>query len=287
MYPDAQDELAPFVDELLLERPYRRVRRIGRGGMSAVYAVRHQRLLKDFALKFPLPYYAAQASFVDRARVEAQALGRLRHPNVVEVVDFWVGPRAPCIVLELLHGRSLAEELALRSFVPAGEALRLACDALSALSEAHALGLVHRDLKPENLFLHERGELLPTLKVLDFGLARVLPDASPLAPRALEVATTTGARVGSPRFMSPEAWSGERVGPRADVYSLAAILSLMLTGRHPSRPGEPGGELPSRVAPQPLPRGLDEILARALSERAEDRPDATELRSELRSVVSF
>jgi len=269
-------------EPLLEGRPYRLVELIGRGGMGSVYVVEHRRLQKRFALKVPHRFYARPA-FADRMRVEAQAIARLSHPNVVQVIDFWTAADHPCIVLELLTGRTLAQELAERRQLPAHEAVELALQALSALSAAHALGIVHRDIKPENLYLHQATEGQRVLKVLDFGLARILPDAVATAPAPPSVPTKTGTRMGSPAFMSPEALRGERVGPAADLYSLGLVLYALLVGHGPFDRG-PHAEAPSRHVAG-IPRALDEAVLRAIQAAPEHRfADAAEFRAALLSI---
>jgi serine/threonine protein kinase len=270
-------------EPLLEGTPYRLVELIGRGGMSQVYVVEHQRLQKRFALKVPHRFYARPA-FADRIRLEAQAIARLSHPNVVEVIDFWTAGHHPCIVLELLTGGTVAQELAERRVLPAHEAVDLALQTLSALAAAHALGIVHRDIKPENLYLHRAREGQRVLKVLDFGLARILPEADAAAPAPPSVPTKTGARLGSPAFMSPEALRGERVGPTADLYSLGLVLYTLLVGHGPFDRG-PASEPPSRHVPG-IPSALDDVVLRAIQAAPDHRfLDASEFREALKSIA--
>jgi serine/threonine-protein kinase len=278
------DPLADSPEPLLEGRPYRLIELIGRGGMGSVYVVEHRGLLKRFALKVPHKFYARRA-FADRVRVEAQAIARLRHPNVVDVIDFWIADGHPCIIFELLKGRTLAKEIAERGSLPVGEAVDVTIQTLSALSAAHALGIVHRDIKPENLYLHNGRERRRILKVLDFGLARILPNALESAPAPPMFPTKTGASVGSPAYMSPEAARGERVGPAADIYSLGLVLYAMLVGHGPFDRG-PMADPPSRYTAG-IPGGLDAIVMRAIKEAPEARfASAGEFRDALEQVRS-
>jgi serine/threonine protein kinase len=257
--------------------------------MSSVYLLEHGVLLKRFVLKVLHPFYARRRDLVERARIEAQAIAQLRHPHVVEVFDFWFGEgETPCIVLELLEGRTLAKELDRVGRLPPLEAIALSRQALSALDAAHRIGIVHRDVKPENLFLHAPPARGTTLKVLDFGLARVLPDATAaLAPAPLAVPTATGMVIGTLRYMSPEASRGERVGPPADIFSLGMVLYTMLTGRTPFTPEVARAEPPSRVIDLRGLAELDDVVLRALAPVPEDRfPSAAEFRRELKRVVA-
>jgi serine/threonine protein kinase len=265
------------VEDLVAGQPYRVLRRLGGGGMSTVYVVEHEVLLKHFALKVLHPFRAKDPALVDRVRVEAQAIAQLHHPNVVDVIDFFVAhDGSPCLVLELLEGNTLSEVLSRTGRLLAGEAAEIACQALSGLHAAHRIGIVHRDVKPENLFLHYPPGFPRLLKVLDFGLARVLPNAAPSAPAPPVVPTNTGAVVGSFRFMSPEAGRGERVGPAADVYSLGAVLYLMLTGRDAASGRTVRALPPSSVAPLSAAPGLDAVVLRAVEPDPSHRYESAE-----------
>jgi eukaryotic-like serine/threonine-protein kinase len=232
--PQPSDLLANSVEAALAGKQYRVVESIGRGGMGEVYLVAHTVLKKRFALKVIHPRYAHDARFVDRMRIEAQATARLHHKNIVDVVDFWVSADGrPCMVMELLRGATVAHELMVRGAFPIAEAVDYTVQLLLALSAAHALGVVHRDIKPENLFLHRIQDRAPVLKVLDFGVARVLPQASERAPQPLNQPTATGKVLGTPRFASPEGLRGEKVDARADVFSAGLMLYVMLTRRGP------------------------------------------------------
>ncbi len=253
---------------LLGHTPYRVVGFLGAGGMGAVWSIEHGFLKKRFALKVLHPHLAA---FADRMRVEAETMGRLNHPNVVRVVDFWIlTDGRPCIVMDLLHGRTLWDELVERKRLPVSEAVGLASQVLSALVATHALGVVHRDLKPENVFLHEARGYGRVAKVLDFGIARVLPSAHAGAPTPADHRTITGTMVGSPRFMSPEAWGGAKLDARSDVYSVGVLLYVMLAGCGPLDAGH--------ATPPPLSafpdHGISAELDAAVVRSIQEDPDA-------------
>jgi len=262
---------AENVEELLAKTEYRAIRRLGGGRTADVYEVRHQILGRRFVLKVLRSHLASDHRFADRLRFEAQAAARIHHKNVVEIVDLWISARGnPCVVMELLEGRTIDEELAVADRLRPTEAVELTKQALAGLGAAHALGVVHRDITPENLFLHEVAGFPRTLKILDFGLARVLPTASFRAPDPLAVPTKTGAVLGSPRFMSPEAARGERVDHRADLYSLGVVLYVMLTGQGPhdvpaAHPAPPSWLAGSGLVP------LDAIALRAIADRVDAR----------------
>jgi len=193
---------------------------------------------------------------------------------------------APFIVMELLCGVTLAERLK-QGPVRVRDALVFARAMLSALAAAHALGIVHRDIKPHNLFLHECEEGKTCLKVLDFGVARVLPDAPPAAPIPLNLPTQTGMLLGTPRFVSPEAAAGCPVDTRGDLYAVGLVLYTLVAGRgpfdhvrtmsevlnaHTSMAPEP----PSRYAREALPEGFDSLVLKALSKRPKHRYQSAE-----------
>jgi serine/threonine-protein kinase len=246
---------------------YRAVSRIATGAMGEVFVVEHRSLGTHFAAKLLHSRLCSDVALVERVRVEAECLGALRHANVVSVVDFsHTTDGCPFIVMEYLRGRTLEGELAERGALEPSEALELVTQLLSALDAAHRLGIVHRDLKPSNLFLCDAEASPARLKVLDFGVARVLPDASADGPRPLARSTATGTVIGSPFYLSPEGALGERVDGRADLYATALILYLMLAGRGPfDAAQQEGAVLPPQVYRDPPPpstwaRHLDERL---------------------------
>jgi serine/threonine-protein kinase len=162
------------------------------------------------------------------------------------------------------------------------EAIRYARETLAALSAAHELGIVHRDIKPQNLMLHELPDGSKHIKVLDFGLARVIPGISLRAPQPLNVPTDTGVVFGTPRFVSPEAALGQHVDHRADIYGVGLVLYVMLARRGPFDHAsghvavmtahlteEP--EPPSKYSPVPVPLELDAIVLKALDKDKDAR----------------
>jgi serine/threonine protein kinase len=251
--------------------------------MGDLFVVEHRELGRTFVAKVLQKEFRDDAVLLDRFRLEAQALGRLEHPHIVSVVNFGTtNDGRPYILLEHLTGRSLAAELKERGRLPVREALHFTGQILSALKAAHAIGVVHRDIKPPNLFLCDAADGARVLKVLDFGVARVLPEAPEGAPMPLSVPTGTGAVIGTPRFVSPEGASGRRVDERADIYGVALVLYAMLAGRGPfdhlrgrkkllnaHEREEP--EPPSSYAEDPIPTELDRAVLKALAKNPEER----------------
>jgi len=277
--------------------PYRLIRPLGEGGMGAVFLVEHVELGRECVAKVLHARFAGDAHLIDRMRIEAQSLGRLHHPNVVQITGFGTTHDGrPFLVMEWLQGRPLSDELEVRGQIPPKEALPLAVQLLSGLSAAHAIGLVHRDIKPDNLFLCDEPTGGCTLKVLDFGVARVLPNAPEGAPDPLVIPTGTGMVVGTPRYVSPEGATGKRVDARADIYAAALVLYNMLAGRGPfdhlhgdallAAHAFQNAEPPSRYARTRIPESLDAAIQKALSKSPEHRfQSALEFKSELERII--
>ena len=263
--------------------PYRLIRRLARGGMGQVYLIEHRELGRECVAKLVHERLASEQQLLERIRIEAESLGTLNHPNIVSVNNFGTTKDGrPFIVMEYLRGRDLARTLASGRSFSVTESIELVLQACSALSAAHSIGIVHRDIKPENLFLHEESDGSTVLKILDFGVARIIPGVSPHTPTPLPQPTATGVIVGTLRYASPEGASGQRVDYRADIYSLGLVLYRLFTGRSPygdhlSDTGIITATLteapaaPSSVATQYIPSELDEIVLKALQKSPEER----------------
>jgi eukaryotic-like serine/threonine-protein kinase len=194
---------------------------IGAGGMATVYAGHDRVLDRPVAIKLLGRYQQADA----RARLvrEARAAARLHHPNVVAVHDTGEHDGQPFIVMELVQGRSLAEELRERGRLDIEEAVGIALGVLDGLAVAHAAGIVHRDVKPGNVLLPDGGGV----KLTDFGIAKAVEDAT-------GGLTATGTVLGTPNYLAPELISGAATaGPSSDVYGVGCVLYELLTGRPP------------------------------------------------------
>jgi serine/threonine-protein kinase len=262
--------------------PYRTLRRIGAGGMGEVFLVEHRRTSRELVAKLIHEKLATDPRFVERLRIEAEALGQLDHPNLVKVVGFDKTQNGRSfIVMESLRGRTLSKELASAEGISVLDALTYACQVLSALGAAHELGLVHRDIKPDNLFVCSDASGVRSVKLLDFGVARVTPAATAIVPLPAALATEVGAVLGTPRFASPEGATGGSIDARADLYATGLVLYLMLAGRGPFDDEQGAGRLlsaharrapdpPSRFAKTPIPPELDRAVLKAL----EKDPDA-------------
>jgi serine/threonine-protein kinase len=252
--------------------------------MGLVVEAEHLALGHLVVVKLLHQALADRADFVDRMRIEAQALARLRHPNLVAVTDFSVTPTGiPFLVMERLAGDTLAEERARRGSLPVEEAIDIARQTLAGLSAAHEAGIVHRDIKAANLFLCDGPPGRRTVKVLDFGIAKILTSAPPgLAPQPLRYPTAEGVTVGTPRCLSPEQARGGQVDARTDVYAVGVLLYSLLVGAGPFDHLRNPVELlhahvsitpvaPSQRATQRISPEVDAAVMRALAKRPEDR----------------
>ncbi len=281
--------------DLLAGTPYRTIGPLGQGGMGEVVEAEHRGLRKRVVVKLLHPQYASEPRFVDRMRVEAQALAAVSSPHVVSVSDMGqtAGGRA-YLVMELLHGQTLGDELRNRGgTLPTAEAIGIMRQVLAGLAAAHHLGIIHRDVKPGNVFVCAApNEGARIVKVLDFGIAKVLRrDNSPTAVPAPQYATEEGALVGSPRTISPEQARCQKVDERSDIYAAGLMLYTLIVGDGPfahatdmlellnAHIGEVPA-LPSRAAKQPVPAELDRAIMKALAKRPDDRFQTAEAFSE-------
>ena len=209
---------------------YRIVSRLGAGGMGEVFLAEDIRLNRKVALKVLLPEVAQDTERLARFVQEARAASALSHPNVAHIYEIGDWGGSHFLAMEYVEGETLEARLT-SDPVPFGEILAIALQAADALDAAHARGIVHRDIKPANLIIDTRGHV----KVLDFGLAKILP--RPSAGAASQIATqflTSGGLVlGTVSYMSPEQALGRDVDHRTDLFSLGVVLYRMASGRLP------------------------------------------------------
>jgi eukaryotic-like serine/threonine-protein kinase len=219
---------------------------LGRGGMGVVYKARHLRLGRPVALKMLSRQGETDPEYLARFRIEAEAVARLQHPNIVQIYDIGEVQGEPYLALELLEGGSLADRTRQAPHSPA-EAARLTETLARAVHYAHGLGIIHRDLKPTNVLLTASG----TLKISDFGLAKRLD----VAPGAAPTVTQTGGFIGTPGYLAPEQSEARSspVGPATDVFSLGVILYELLTGRPPFLGATPLESILLTVNAEPMP----------------------------------
>jgi eukaryotic-like serine/threonine-protein kinase len=285
--------LAPLKGSRTLNGRYRLDRRLGRGGMGAVYAALDEALDRHVAVKVIRDDLSVSEDLNERFRREARAAAGLAHAHVVRVYDFGVDRDGRVfLVMELLEGETLRQRLGAGQPLSGPEALHVLRGVCTGVSAAHRMGLVHRDLKPENIFLewHESG-VVP--KVLDFGLAKAFGTRWTVERTH---GTSAGLLVGTLDYMAPEQAAGDLVNPGWDTWALTVIAYEMLTLRHPFRRsvafGAEGMETDALVsAAEPAPRALPDATAaffqRALSsERTVRPPDALALLHDLEAAIA-
>ena len=249
---------------------------IGQGGFGAVYRAQHSATGDLVAIKVLRTDVQGAQDVVARFRQEAKQTSKLKHPNTVRVFDFGqMDDGNLFLAMEFLEGRTLSELLRKESPLQPERLVHIAVQVLKALSEAHAKGLVHRDLKPDNIFLQTVHGEPDFVKVLDFGIAK-----SVSGDTAADM-TSTGAIIGTPRYMSPEQAEGQGVDLRTDLYSLAIILHEGLAGTTPFLAESPLSMLLRRVQEEPprvheelavaTPTGVCDAVLRALGREAAGR----------------
>ncbi|MBI3697184.1 MAG: protein kinase, partial [Acidobacteria bacterium] len=207
---------------------YRVLEKIGAGGMGEVYRAWDEHLARDVAIKVLRAGTLADEAARRRFRTEAQALSKLNHPSIETVHDFDTQEGVDFLVMEFVPGVSLDERLAAES-LPQKEITRLGTQLAEALAAAHEQGVVHRDLKPGNLRVTPDGRL----KVLDFGLAKLLQPETQMAPT--KSVTETRAMAGTLPYMPPEQLRAEKVDARSDIWAAGAVLYEMASGQRPFR----------------------------------------------------
>ena len=253
------------------------LRKLGQGGMGAVWLARHQTLEKDVAVKVLPPGFGTDKEALGRFLREARSAARLEHPNVVQVLDAGSEDGIHFIVMQLVDGTDLDKLLKKKGRFPVADSLAIAKRVALALGAAHDLGLVHRDIKPANIMLTKAGRIMVT----DFGLARDVAGSSSI--------TNSQEAIGTPQYIAPEQARGEKVDGRSDLYSLGGTLYTLLTGKSPFT-----GKSPMSIAlkhaspdekPKPirehvpdLPPEVDALVAKLMAKKPADRyQDSKEL----------
>jgi len=267
---------------------YRLGEQLGQGGMGVVYAAVQESLARPVALKVLQPVLAQNADSLLRFKAEAERAGRLAHPHIVQILDFGHEPSTSAwIAMELLRGESLGARID-RGGISEAEVVRIARETLSALEAAHGANLVHRDLKPDNIFLADVPGIGTSVKVLDFGIAKLLDGD------AASKLTATGMLIGTPLYMAPEQARGDDIDQRADLYALGAVLYETLTGRPPFIGKNYHALLFSVLSETPKPiatyrpdisPALAQVIARAMAKLPSERwQSAHEMAEALRAV---
>ena len=257
----------------LLDNRYEILEVIGTGGMAVVYKARCHRLNRLVAVKILKDEYFMDEEFRRRFHHEGEAVAMLSHPNIVQVYDVSCTDNADYIVMELIDGITLKQYMGMKGTLNWKETLHFSMQIAKALEHAHGRSIVHRDIKPHNIMVLKNG----SVKVTDFGIARVMSKSNTLTKEAL----------GSVHYISPEQAKGGWVDNRSDIYSLGVVMYEMMTGRPPYDGESPvaiaiqhingGAVMPSILNPN-IPNGLEQIIMRAMALEANGRyPSATEL----------
>ncbi|WP_426756958.1 serine/threonine-protein kinase [Myxococcus sp. Y35] len=255
---------------------------LGEGSMGRVFQARHTRLGRQVALKVLRSEHAKDRGFVQRFFQEARTVNQINHEHIVEIFDFVdesaVGGPVYC-VMELLRGQSLSS-LAQEEKLTLARIQRFVVQVCAALGAAHQVGVVHRDVKPDNLFVIHRGGQPDFVKVLDFGVAKLL------TAEGGTTGTVDGTIIGTPAYMAPEQAAGLPVDARSDIYAVGNILYELITGKPPFQAAafghlvvqiitQPPPPLPTHLpSGEPVPPQLAELVMRCLSKEPEARPQS-------------
>jgi serine/threonine-protein kinase len=269
----------------IIDRKYRVERVLGAGGMGIVVAAQHLALAKPVALKFLSGDRHENADAVARLNREARALARITSAHVAQILDVGACENGePYLVMEYLHGTDLANLLKREKRLSIETATDYIIQACEGVAEAHAIGIVHRDLKPSNLFLATVTGGAPLIKVLDFGIAKSI--TLPLSDASQPSATTTGALIGSPSYMSPEQIrDARRVDWRTDIWALGVVLYELLCGKLPFHGTTLAGTLaavaadaatPIRSIRSDVPIELEAVILRCLEKNIDLRYQSLE-----------
>ncbi len=288
--------LAELPSGFVLDGKYRLESLIGTGGFGVVYKATHMQLQRQVAVKVfrPLTNLSTEDS-LRRFRHEGASASRLQHPNAVTILDSGVAPGGiPYLAMELLVGRTLADELKERRVLSLARTVQIVLPVCDVLIEAHAATLVHRDIKPENVFLHKTrsGEVI---KILDFGIAKMLGESSEMDRKLM---TGGGGIIGTPTYMAPERLRQGPYDGRSDVYSVGVMMYQMLTGRLPFTSDKESyveivlGHLNQPVPPLvggngPIPGFFTQVVMRTLEKDPALRPTARELLADLVRVARY
>ena len=271
----------------VLDDRYRVIEPLAAGGIGVVYRGERVKLGREVAIKFLHAWAAAEETFVKRFEREAMAMARLQHPNCAQVIDTGVHEDEPYVVMELVGGEALIDLLD-RGAVPAPRAIEIVRQVLAALDHAHAQGVIHRDIKPSNIQIVASTEFGDQVKVLDFGLAKLMESAGG--------GLTGHFAVGTPTYMPPEQSRGDPVDARTDLYATGLVLFELLTGGPPfvgdeptdvilAHQGTPPPLLNERKPEAKFSAALEAVVMRALAKAPGDRyGSAAEMARALESV---
>jgi hypothetical protein len=287
---DARNEVRGLEDQVRRLGQYTLLAKIGEGGMGTVHRAEHMMLRRPTAIKLIRAELTDEAT-LRRFEREVQLTATLSHPNIVTVFDYGrTEDDTFYYAMEYLDGADLATIVGLERPMPPARVIHILVQTVEALAEAHGKGLIHRDIKPQNVLL-TRGYVPDLVKVVDFGLVKDLSGSDPTVSFA-----QMGVAAGTPHYMSPEAiMNPETIDARTDIYAVGCLAYYLLAGREvfdgKSSPEIIGHQLQSQPIPlavrvgATIPKTLDEIVARCLSKRREDRPSTRGLLDALRAYA--
>jgi serine/threonine protein kinase len=282
----------PELGSLIADR-YRILELVGHGGMGAVYRAEHVQLQRTVAVKLLLGEFNVESQAFKRFQQEARTASMLDHPNIVSVHDFgMVGARQPYLAMDYVPGISLDDVLEQIGILPLDRFRHIFAQACDALDHAHLAGVVHRDIKPSNLMLVQKRKDPDFLKIVDFGLVKLMSFDGD------EKLTSSNTIVGSPLYMSPEQCRGLELDQRSDIYSLGCVMYRALSGTLPVHGESPLDTLYKHVSEEPLlisqanpkvviPPALEMVIMKALSKKPDARQQTmAQLRDELETALS-
>lgn len=273
------------------------IQKLGEGGMGSVYLAEHPTIGKRVALKILHPEFSTNAEVTERFFTEARAVNAIAHRNIIDIIDYGAvdegvrGGRLVYIIMEYLQGETLAETLRADAPLPPERAFAITMQVAGALAASHRCNVVHRDLKPDNIMLTTRGDERDVVKLVDFGIAKLMNDGHTSSR------TRTGLVLGTPAYMSPEQCEGSaKIDQRADIYALGVCLYEMLVGRVPFIGESYGDVLVQHLTQRPiapsqyrlLPAHVEQVVLKALEKRPELRyPTMDEFTGALADPIGY
>jgi eukaryotic-like serine/threonine-protein kinase len=280
----------------VIGRNFRIDKLLGQGAMGQVYLAEQLSLSKQVAIKVLHKHLANDPALAKRFHREAKSASQLNHPNSIQIIDFGADESgALFIAMELLDGRDLGKIIRAEFPLPLARIVRIMGQVFAALDEAHVKGVIHRDLKPENVMVMDRRGEPDTVKVCDFGIAKI---QDPKSDSPESVVTMAGIVCGTPEYMSPEQARGEKLDGRTDLYSAACILYQMATGELPFTAESALGVVTKHLSDAPIPPrqrrpdleidpGFEALILRGLAKDRARRPaSALAFKRELEQVLA-